>query len=59
MTDGYGEVVCTFLQFSVVSATKDVVTSWARVFVVESEDLLGGLFSEANRYVVMPFYLGW
>jgi len=56
MTDGYGEVVCTFLKFFVVSATKDV-TSWTRVFVVESEDLLGGLFSEANRYVVMPFYL--
>lgn len=27
-------------------------------FVVESEDHLRGLFSEANRYVVMPFHLG-
>jgi len=57
MTDGYGEVVCTFLQFF-VSATKGIVTSWARIFVVESEDILGGLFSEANRYVGMPLYLG-
>lgn len=58
MTEGYGEVVRTFLQFFVVSATKGVVTSWTRVFVVESEDLLLGLFSEANKYVGMPFYLG-
>jgi hypothetical protein len=58
MTDGCGEVVCTFLQFFVVGATKCVVTSWTRVFVVESEDLIGELFSEANRYVGMPLYLG-
>jgi len=58
MTDGCGEFGFTFLQFFVVSATKSIVTSWTRVFVVESEDLLGGLFSEANRYVGMPLYLG-
>jgi hypothetical protein len=57
VTDGCGEVVCTFLRFFVVCATKGVVTSWTRVFVIESEDLLGGLFSEANRYVGLPLYL--
>lgn len=47
-----------FVQFFVVSAMKGVVTSWTRFFVAESEDLLIGLFSEANRYVGMPLYLG-
>jgi hypothetical protein len=57
-TDGCGEVVCTFMQLFVVNATKGVVTSWTRVFIVESEDLLGRLLAEAKRYVGMPLYLG-
>jgi hypothetical protein len=30
------EVVCTFMQLFVVNATKGVVTSWTRVFILES-----------------------
>ena len=57
-TDGCGEVACTFLQVFVVNATKGVVTSWTHAFVVENEDLIGGLFSKANKYRDMPLYLG-